>query len=211
MDNKKINLFEHLATFIITITALFMGEVTVFYMIWLFWWQELIRSIFCFFAAKKYKGYFPPTKFLLLSFLLLFFYAIFIIVFFGLQTGVPEKLVEFNLKIFLLLNPFFNLSILVFAMQFAFFIYHNRNAIAFSEYLGFNRSHIILHISIVLGVNIHFFVIKKYGTDFNDGNFWESVLTAMPFLLLTWFIHPSFKKIEGEISPGEIKCKKSTA
>lgn len=199
MTNRKITIFGHLATFIITIIALFMGEVTVFYLVWLFWWQELIRTLFCFIAAKKYQGHFPAIQNFLMSLFLLIFYSIFIFVFFGFLTGVTDKLVEFNVKIFLFLNPFFNLNVLVFALQFAYFIYWNRNSIDFSDYAGFNRSHIILHVSIVLGVNIYFFVTKKYNSFFSEGSIWSSVITALPFLLLTWFISPNFKRIDGDV------------
>ncbi len=179
---RNSRLIDTLITIIITIIALALGQVTVFYIIYLFWFQELIRTIVDLFFSfdSKFKARFDNTfQSLVGSFFLLFIYFIFIVVLFGaLVIGNNPQLLIINIKVFFFKDIYFNINIVLFAIYYILYRIKNLNT-NFSLQI-FNKRHLILHISIVLGGVLQFLVIKNFQIDSTIG----SGLVILPFLIL---------------------------
>lgn len=183
---KYSNLTNLLGTIAITIFGIIKGEVTVFYIIYLFWFQELIRTIIDFVYLRRKQTNNPSEKNIFKNFLgslfLLFVYFVFIVVLFCfiLNWGQQSLLIN-NLKILLFRNIYFNCSLVFFALSFLYQRWKGENNTIITSV--FNPRHIILHISIILGGMIQFMVIKKYNID----SLWGSAAVIAPFLLLKLF------------------------
>lgn len=187
MTKLNFHKAEILTFLLITILGIVNEKVTVFYIIYLFWLQELIRtsvdSVFVFRQKKivAEKGFFLKMAFA--SYFVLWIYFIFIIILFGimLNWGNIDLLGE-NIKVFMFKNWFFNINILVFAAEYLYF--RSRADNSELEVFPFNRRHIILHVSIILGAVLQMIVTPRL--DIN--NQWASALVIMPFMLLKIWI-----------------------
>lgn len=188
---KQFNKTDIFVVSIFTLWGIAQGQVTVFYIIYLFWFQELIRTItnlfFILYSDKNLEKNMPAVPLVpgqvFGAFFILFIYLVFIIVFFGFMLNWEQStLVYLNFKTLFLKNWLFNANMLLFTLQY----------IIFRKYTGsgdlkmeiFNRNHIVLHISIILGALIQSFVVKSYPQYFSASNLWGSVLVILPFLLL---------------------------
>lgn len=173
---------------IITIIGIIHQQVTVFYIIYLFWFQELIRTVIdLIFNIKsenniaityqKIPLYFSP-------FFILFIYFVFIVVVFGvmLNWGVQEVIKQ-NILILFFKNWYFNTNIILFTLQ--YFILRKHIPAQPPEASIFNSRHIVLHISIILGALINGFL--KRHDDIID-NVWISIFSITPFLILKIFL-----------------------
>lgn len=188
---QKFNRLDIVMTVFFTILGLINGQVSVFYIIYLFWFQELIRTFITFFFLQKNT----TTKFSISDFFgslfMLFIYFIFIVVLFGFILNWGDfKLTALNMEVLLFRNMFFNVSILFFAIEFFLFLKTNPKEIRIEDIGAFNVRHIILHISIIVGGLIQFFVVKKYPEIFTPENLWGSVAVIAPFLLLRILFSP---------------------
>jgi hypothetical protein len=174
---------EVLTLFIFTILAIINGQVTVFYIVYLFWFQELMRSIIdliFIYKEKKTKN----DKILLIksafgSFFILYVYVIFIVVLFGLMLNWgDEKLMYQNISVILFKNWYFNFNIIAFVAQYAYYRNHAENSTL--ELRIFNRRHIILHLSVIIGGLIQMSIVPRLNLD----NSWNAAIVIIPFLLL---------------------------
>lgn len=173
---------------IITIIGIIHQQVTVFYIIYLFWFQELIRTVIdlifniksennIVITYQKIPLYFSP-------FFILFIYFVFIVVVFGvmLNWGVQEVIKQ-NVLILFFKNWYFNTNIILFTLQ--YFILRKHIPAQPPEASIFNSRHIVLHISIILGALINGFL--KRHDDIID-NVWISIFSITPFLILKIFL-----------------------
>src|SRR5690606_38748662 len=156
----KSDLFS---TFIITFLGIVDGQITVFYVIYLFWFQELIRTLIDLFFIKKRNNEIRSAFYLreiFSSFFILFIYFVFIIVLFGFMLDWNNKQnMATNIYIFIFSNWYFNLNIIVFAIQYYFYrkVADNTNL----SLQAFNHRHIILHVSIIMGAIIQMMLVPK--------------------------------------------------
>ncbi|HTO17428.1 MAG TPA: hypothetical protein VLZ83_16805 [Edaphocola sp.] len=183
MISKYYNKFEIISLLIITFWGLLKGEVTVFYIIYLFWFQEFIRIVVDFvFGLIRPKTI--PEKILFAkstfgSFFLQFVYFVFILILFGfILNWNDQDLILKNFQILMFQNWFFNSNLLIFFFQHIYFRSQADNSNL--QLSIFRRRHIVLHISILLGAFIQMLIIPK----FNIEGLWGSVLIISPFLLL---------------------------
>ena len=192
-------------TLVMTIFALSQGEATVFYMIFLFWCQEVIRVIFTagffwFSNRKKETSTLKSVGFspmIFGNFFLLFVYLIFIVLLFGfILNWNNRELLTINLTTMLFRNVFFNLNLFFFAVMLFFQLKNEQQFIQKEDLLFFSPNQLILHISIILGALIQFFIVKKYPEIFTPENFWGSVAVLAPFLLLRLFIPGNLAETE---------------
>jgi hypothetical protein len=105
------------------------------------------------------------------------------VVFFGFIAAVDNTaLVMANMKVLFFGNWFFNAN-LVFLIVERIWIHksHKPQLVSFG---GFTPNMILLHVSIILGGVVMFFIVKHFPTIFTPENLWGSVLIATPFLLL---------------------------
>lgn len=184
---SKIHRLDFLTTVIFTFLGVLYYEITVFYIIYLFWLQELIRTLFDTLyllknrnreAAQKSRG-----SQIFGSYFIMFIYFIFIVVIFGFMTNIHNTdLVIENMRVLFFRNVFFDLNILFFAIEYFFYIKNNEHYQP--KVSPFNYRHIILHVSIIIGAFIQMFFLVKFDIDGALG----SALVATPFLLLKYFI-----------------------
>lgn len=177
---------ETLTFLLITILGVVSGEVTVFYIIYLFWFQELTRTtintVYAFLYGKQ-DGNRPVLHEITGNCFILFIYIVFIVVLFGFMLNWDNyRLTAINLQTLLFRNLYFNINILLFTAQYIFY----RKTVG-SKGLNlaiFNRNHIILHVSIIVGALIQLSVVKRYPQYFAGDKLWGSALVVLPFLLL---------------------------
>jgi hypothetical protein len=171
---------------LLTIFSLLNGQVTVFYLIYFFWWNELLRIIIdrLFYKTNPNAQLASnPAESIFSSFFLMGIYFVFIVVFFGFIAAVDNTaLVMANMKVLFFGNWFFNAN-LVFLIVERIWIHksHKPQLVSFG---GFTPNMILLHVSIILGGVVMFFIVKNFPTIFTPENLWGSVLIATPFLLL---------------------------
>lgn len=189
----KINLQQNiyinlLITIAITIWALIQNQITVFYMLYLFWWQEMITIIFeIIYYYKTNKTLRPIIKNIRGRLFMMGIYLVFIVVVFGFIIGFkPMETFIFNMETLLFKNVYFVANIIFFMLS---MIMMNKNELDLEEKLSpFSLRMIVLHISIILGAIIGLFILNKMNSNHYYINKWASVLSAVPFLLIRLFI-----------------------
>lgn len=171
---------------IITIWGGLNLQVTLFYMIYLFWFMELLRTLIDFTYLFKHKKSSLERnllkKSLSGSLFLMFVYFVFIIVIFGFIISLND-VEDFatNVSIFYFRNWFFNLNLILFAAQYLYFRLRSKD-IQF-PFHAFNNRHIVLHISIIFGAMIYFIVLPRIDVS----QALKGILVALPFILLKAF------------------------
>lgn len=187
MKIQNFHLVETLSILLMTIFGLLKGEVTVFYIIYLFWFQEFVRTcVDLFFIVKQRKSDGEsglPRNTMFGGFFLLFVYWVFIVVLFGFMLNFRDvEQFSTNVQVFVMKNWYFNLTLILFFVEYAMYRYfENKKDL---EVPIFNRRHIILHISIILGALIQMVLLPKLDIENN----WKNVAVVIPFLLLKIFL-----------------------
>ena len=177
----------------ITLLAIFKGQATVFYIVYLFWFQEFIRTMidlsYLLIKKKRSTEKILEIRSAFSNFFLMFIYWVFIVVTFGLILNFSNKnLLRENILIFLFRNWYFNSSLLLFAIQHLIYRFSLKNKEV--SIVVFNRRHIILHLSILLGAVVQHFLVPKLPI---DQNAWMSVFVILPFLLLKLFLDRDYE------------------
>lgn len=171
---------------LMTLLAILNGQTTVFYLLYFFWWNELLQIIIDRIFYKKN----PNAKFtgdkrdsIFSSFFMMGIYVIFIVVFFGIMASYKnDSQMYVNMGVLIFQNWFFNINLLfVVAERIYLHKSHQPMEITFG---GFTPNMIVLHVSIILGAIVMSFVVQNYPETFTPENLWGSVLIALPFLLL---------------------------
>lgn len=192
MRGNYFSRLETLVFLLITLLGVLNNEVTVFYIIYLFWFQEFIRTIVDFsyllLQKKTLKEKFLFVKASSGNFFILYIYLIFIVLLFGFMLNWSnQELLGKNIFVLVFRNVYFNANILFFLAE---YIYYRSKADNTGLQLHiFNRRHIILHISIIVGAFIQLAFIPNYNID----NTWGSILVVLPFLLLKIFLDTTLK------------------
>ncbi len=185
-SSKHFHTIETLTFLLITIWGVAQGQVTVFYIIYFFWFQLLIRTIIDIVYARKNgeaDGKKPTSAVIFGSMFIYFCYLSLIIVFFGVMLNFGNQdLVIINLRTLALRNPSFDLNIMLFAVQYA--LYRKQIGNKDLQIALFDRGQLILHISIILGAIIQMQFVKKHPEYFSGHELWDSALVVLPFLLL---------------------------
>lgn len=171
---------------VLTLLSVLNGQTTVFYLIYFFWWNDLIRLMvdrFCYkrnpnavYEDRNGKG-FGENLFLMVI------YWVFLVVAFGFIAGSGSRdILIANMAVLVFQNWFFNLNLIFILFQ-RFYLHKTRQPLQI--YFGaFNPNTIVLHISIIVGCVVMFFVVRNYPHIFTPENRWGSALIALPFLLL---------------------------
>jgi len=115
-------------------------------------------------------------------------YLLFIVVLFGFMLNRDNlELLAINMRTLLLRNPGFDLNIMLFAVQ--YFFYRKNAGKKDLDIAVFNKGHIILHISIIVGALIQMGFVKKHPEYFSGNELLGSALVVLPFLLLKIWIN----------------------
>jgi len=188
---KHFHTIETLTFLLITIWGVVQGQVTVFYIIYFFWFQLLIRIIIDIVYALKNSeadDKKPTPAVILGSMFIHFCYLLLIIVFFGVMLNFGNQdLVIINLRTLVLRNLGFDLNITLFAVQYGF--YRKQIGNKDLQIALFDKGHLILHISIILGAFIQMQFVRKHPEYFLGHELWDSALVVLPFLLLKILIN----------------------
>ncbi|WP_372938253.1 hypothetical protein [Seonamhaeicola sp.] len=178
--------WDFLIFFLITALSILNGNTTVFYVIYFFWWHELIRIVIdriCYkmnknaaLANYKKTGIFS-------SFIQMGVYFIFIVVFFAFMTNWKNQdLIQTNMKILFFKNWFFNANLVFVAVERTLLHYTQQPLKVF--FGNFTPNMLILHVSIILGIILMLFVVRNFPEIFTPNNLWGSVIIVSPFLLI---------------------------
>ncbi|MVO09192.1 hypothetical protein GOQ30_08470 [Flavobacterium sp. TP390] len=183
---KKYQKWDFLVFMLLTLLSVLNGQTTVFYLMYFFWWNELIRLIVDRLYFKKNPNAinedWQSTGFMggLFS---MGIYWVFLIVFFGfIAVSDNREIILTNMEIVFFQNWFFNLN-LIFVLFERIYLHQKQQPLTI--YFGaFNPNMIVLHVSIIVGGLILFFLVKRFPETFTPENQWGSVIIVFPFLLL---------------------------
>jgi len=183
---KKYQKWDFLVFMLLTLLSVLNGQTTVFYLMYFFWWNELIRLIVDRLYFKKNPNAinedWQSTGFMggLFS---MGIYWVFLIVFFGfIAVSDNREIILTNMEIVFFQNWFFNLN-LIFVLFERIYLHQKQQPLTI--YFGaFNPNMIVLHVSIIVGGLILFFLVKRFPETFTPENQWGSVVIVFPFLLL---------------------------
>ncbi|MCK7591088.1 hypothetical protein M0G43_10925 [Subsaxibacter sp. CAU 1640] len=187
--------WDFLVFTLLTLLAVLNGQTTVFYIIYFFWWNELARIIIDTFMYKRNPNAKQDGKRMLLLAPLgqMFIYFVFIVVFFGFMLNWDNThITMINIQVLGFNNWFFNLNLL-FVIAERIYIHKTHQPVDVS--LGiFTPPMIVLHVSIIVGGVLMFFVVKNFPDTFTPNNLWGSVIIILPFLgfkmLMNWWMEP---------------------
>ena len=160
MQTKTPKIAEYLSLFImtaITIIAVFNKQVSVFYIIYLFWCDEFLKTLFdrLRYHFKKDKlqnpaNYLSNNKSRLF---MLMVYLVFIIVCFGLMLDWSNSdLILGNFEVFLFKNTLFNFSLISFLLR-EIYLYIKNHSVLLPHHL-LSPGIITLHVSLILGITL---------------------------------------------------------
>lgn len=167
----------------ITIASLYTKQTTVFYILYLFWFDEFIRAIFntitFYFKKDKLDNFANPMSNIKQKFFFLSVYFVFIFVFFGLIIDRNDfSLIAINFSVLAFQNSFFNFSIITFLLR-ELYLYRNNSVLENTIDIISVRI-VILHISIISGILFWVLSTQKYQFMVEYSN----IIAIVPFLLL---------------------------
>lgn len=190
MKSLHFSKLSLLGTFLFTIIALINKEITVFYMLYLFWWQALIEILTHFgFQLKNNLPFNIAWKANHSAFFLMGLYFVFIVILFGIVFSFSNfDLFALNAQILVFRNiPFALNVILSLSLALTKLFTQETDEGADVGFGIFSTKMIILHISIILGAFIHFGIKHYYPESFED-SIYPYILFAVPFLLLRTYV-----------------------
>ncbi|MFY7840571.1 MAG: hypothetical protein ACOVP7_09870 [Lacibacter sp.] len=187
---------EFLLFLLFTVAAVVNGQTSVFYVLYFFWWSELLRIIIDRICYKRNaNAVYNPVGPLPVwtSLFILGIHFVFIVVLFGFIANWDNvDLLTLNMRVLLFKNFFFNGNLLFVVLQ-RLYMHWQQQPVKI-EYGGFTPNILILHIAIIFGGILQMFVVKRYTDIFTPDNLWGSALLLLPFLLLKagfyWFKRP---------------------
>ncbi|KJD31213.1 hypothetical protein PK35_15350 [Tamlana nanhaiensis] len=178
--------WDFLVFTLLTALSIWNGQTTVFYVLFFFWWNELIRIIIDRILFKRNKNAVlvgNQSTSIFGSFIQMGVYFIFIVVFFAFMANWNnDTLILINMKILFFRNWFFNIN-LIFVIIERIMIHSSDQPVKVS-FGVFTPNMLVLHVSIILGVIFMFFVVRNFPETFTPTNLFGSVLIILPFLLI---------------------------
>ncbi|MGB8193448.1 MAG: hypothetical protein WCF67_16070 [Chitinophagaceae bacterium] len=173
--------------------AVLNGLTTVFYILYLYWWHELISSSldgFYFYLQQKRNPGAATANPVWGRFFMLGIYFVFIVVLFGFITDWGNtQLIVMNIRVLLLRDFYFVINLTCLLLN-EWWLRHHYATKYNAAQQPFAGRMIVLHISILGGAVMYFWLLKEFPETFIPGNLWGSVIIATPFLLakaiLSW-------------------------
>ncbi|MEZ4801012.1 MAG: DUF6498-containing protein [Flavobacteriales bacterium] len=203
---SRIHRLDFLTTVVFTFLGLVYYEITVFYLIYLFWVQELIRTIFDTFLLLKKSNSAncaAPIPMVFGSYFIMFIYFIFIVVIFGFMANFRDTdLMIENMRVLFFRNVFFDLNIVLFAIEYFFYVKNNDDYKP--RVAPFNSRHVILHVSIIIGAFIQMFLLVKLEV---EGTLGSALVGPFCFSRKYFFDRPFGGKRSSEQIPQKLEVK----
>ncbi|MCM5529114.1 hypothetical protein [Parasegetibacter sp. NRK P23] len=172
--------------------SVYNGQATVFYIIYLFWWNELIvKAVNRIFKWRRNReAQYTVSAAAASSGPLMAIYWIFIVVIFGFVASWEDKTaIQTNFSVLFFRNVYFNLNILFILVTACLHTLENDRQLTANPSPGVTANMIVLHVSIILGAFVFFMVVKGFPDVFRPENSWSAVLMITPFLLLRFLVH----------------------
>ncbi len=173
----------------LSIAAIVTQEITIFYVIYVFWWDELIKVIFeaskLIFNRGQIEDVFSFKTMVGARMFMLFIYFVFIVLCFGLiiDWNFKEQISK-NFDVFLFQNIFFNLSLITFIGR-EVYVYANTYTSKVEAGNVFSRGAMTLHLSIILGLLLWAVSTNKIGSFMPEAFFKYSYIAAVvPFFII---------------------------
>jgi len=173
----------------LSIAAIAMKEITIFYVIYVFWWDELMKTVFdlfrYIFKKEEITNQLEYKAAIGSRFFMLFIYFVFIVICFGfiIEWDTRDS-VSKNVGILLFQNVYFNISLISFTAR-EMYVYSNKSRDLNQSLQNIMSKGIItLHVSIILGLLLWAVATKKLGSIPIQIEQYSSVLSIMPFLLI---------------------------
>lgn len=191
LDVLRFRKYDFLAFTVLTLLSVLSGQTTVFYIIYFFWWNELIRVVVDRIFSRKNENAIRSESLSgkavewLAGLFLMGIYWVFIVVFFGFiaSSGHTEMRIT-NLKILVFQNWFFLGNLILVALE-RWYLHKKQKPVR--VYSGiFNPNILVMHVSIILGGVMMFMVVKPFPEVFTPENQWGSLMVVLPFLLLRY-------------------------
>lgn len=191
MSIKNFSKWDFGIFILLTALAVVNGQTTIFYIIYFFWWIEFIRVIVDQLFYKKNENAVLVSG-VHSSFIghlfLMGIYVVFIVVFFGIIANWDnQEITLLNFEILLFKNWFFNINLIIVLVQ-RIYLHASKQELIIPMGL-FTPNMIVMHISIIVGGLIMFFIVKQYPEIFTPENLWGSVIVILPFLILKGIVH----------------------
>ena len=183
---------------VLTLLSVLNGQTTLFYLVYFFWWNELIRIAVDRICYKQ-----NPNSILrngvqgsvLGSLSQMAIYFVFIVVFFGLMANWKNtEIMIANIQVLFFQNWFFNLNLIYVLIERVYL--HQQHLPVQVSFGHFTPNMIVLHIAIILGGILMFFVVKNFPATFTPDNLWGSVIIISPLLVLKMVVSYFFTSRE---------------
>lgn len=188
-DLREYGRVDILMMTVLTALSVYNGQASVFYIIYLFWWNEALTVIIGRIFDKIYKREKSQIETVIGfgSLFMLGIYWVFILVFFGfIANWENPETIHVNLEILFFKNIYFDLNLIFIILQLCSYNIVHKNSL--KPITGLTANMIVLHISIILGGLIMFFVVLRYPETFTPENLWGSICIIAPFLLLRFIV-----------------------
>lgn len=179
----KINL---LLTVLLPAVTLLLGQTSFFYIIYLFWWQELLATLLDAVYLRRWRRRTGESDFIPIGarLFLLFIYFVFIVVLFGFISDWHNRhLMRINLEVLFFRNHFFTLNLAGILIN-EWWIRRLQGLPRPGIRDPFSGRMLVLHITIIFGAMLHFMVVRRLPDFFGTGQAWGPVLVSLPFLML---------------------------
>ncbi|WP_179344695.1 DUF6498-containing protein [Winogradskyella ursingii] len=178
-----------IALSILTLVAINSKQITIFYVLYLFWMDEMFKTIFDFikFLYKRKRIAYPSlyNRLIRSRFFMLCVYLVFIVVFFGfILDWKTEDAILSDFEILMFQNPIFNLTVLSFLIREIYLFYSDDITIQLPPHHILSKGIITLHLSIVLGVFIWALFNGKLGSFRLDLGIYSTLIAVIPFLII---------------------------
>jgi hypothetical protein len=172
-----------------TLMAVANNQISVFYIVYLFWFDEILRTVsrFVFYIFKKQfiQNHLVFISNIKSKFFLLFVYFVFIVIFFGfIIDWKNQDLILINFEVLLFQSSMFNFTLITFIVRELFLFFKNEYETVSGSIL-LSKGIIVLHISIIIGMLIWGFLPKNFYENANSNML--SAIVIVPFLLLKLF------------------------
>lgn len=188
IKNKNLARLSLFGTLALSVLALVNKEITIFYMLYLFWWNALIDLFAKIFTDIKKGGSVWATFRKSSSALyILAMYWIFIVILFGIVFSFYDfDLFVLNAQVLSFQNTPFVLNIILMILI-AVLTFNSNQESTDTEIGFFSARMLILHVSIILGAFVHF-GMRHFLGDTEKTSIYPYLLSAVPFLLIrTYF------------------------
>lgn len=191
-EHGRMNKWTDIAVMtILSAFSVYRGQVSVFYICYLFWWSGLL-SVFLtgffdrMYIRKKESSALPSgTPYGLLFFI----YWVFIVLVFGCIAYWDDKeMLRINFDVLFFKNLSFNLNLGYIIIEIIVLNVWYKGRISARASGSITVNMIILHVSIILGTLVLFMVVRRFPEVFTPDNRWGAVLVITPFLLVRLFI-----------------------